>query len=103
MASCRIGRVYIVFTTLTKPPKQKFALCLSAERQLFVWFNTNPRSHGRDQLLCEAGCHELIEHDSYLDLSRMVTHLQAEIDAGKEFACIRPRCETKFSPSPSGV
>ena len=81
MASCRIGHVYIVFTPLTKPPKQKYALCLSAER---------------DQLLCEAGCHELIEHDSYLDLSRMVTHSQAEIDVGKEFACISTALRDKI-------
>ena len=88
MPSCKVGHIYIVFTALTNPPKEKFALCISAEREWFVWFNTNPRQRGDDQLLCRAGCHELIEHDSYLDLSRVVKHSQTEIDAGKEFARI---------------
>jgi hypothetical protein len=90
MPSCKVGHVYIVFTALTRPPKEKYALCVSAENEWFVWFNTNPRHGGDDQLLCKAGCHELIEHDSYLDLRRVVMHSQAEIDAGKEFACISP-------------
>jgi hypothetical protein len=81
MPSCKVGHVYLVFTALTNPPKKKFALCISAEREWFVWFNTKPRQRGDDQLLCRAGCHELIEHDSYLDLSRVVKHSATELDA----------------------
>lgn len=88
MPSCKTGHIYIVFTALTKPPKEKYALCISEPNEWFVWFNTLARSHGRDQFQVASGVHELIVHDSFLDLSRVVFHSAAEIEAGKEFACI---------------
>jgi len=88
MPSCKAGHVYIVFTALTKPPKEKFALCVSQENEWFLWFNTLARPHGRDQMGVMAGCHQLIVHDSFLDLSRVVHHSAIELEAGKEFGCI---------------
>lgn len=74
MASCKLGHIYIVDTVLTKPAKEKFALCVCISDRYFVWINTNPAPHGKDQLFLPAGCHHLVKHDSYLDLSRIVCH-----------------------------
>lgn len=88
MASCKIGHVYIVDTVLTKPPKAKFAICVCVEDGYFVWINSEARQHGNDQLLLTAGCHPLIRHDSYLDLSRVVAHPTYELEDAREFPCI---------------
>jgi hypothetical protein len=89
MASCKIGHVYIVETTLTKPlPKKKFALCVCVSERFFVWINTKPRPDGRDQLSLSAGCHELVTHDSHLDLSHVVVHQEWELEDAREFPMI---------------
>jgi len=88
MAFCEIGNVYIIPTNLAKPPKSKFALCVCTNNNLFVWINTDKRSHGKDQLPLKAGCHELIRHDSYLDLSRLVAHQHHELKNAQKFSCI---------------
>lgn len=85
MASCKLGHVYIVQTVLTKPPKAKFAVCVCAENGFFVWINSNPKPHGKDQMALDAGCHELVTKDCFLDLSRVVQHPTFELDDAKEF------------------
>lgn len=90
MASFKVGSVYIVRTTLTDPPKAKFALCVCIEDGYFVWINTDARRHGNDQMPLPAGCHPLVRHDSYLDLSRVVAHPTHELDEAREFPCISP-------------
>lgn len=88
MASCRIGHVYIIETVLTKPPKAKFAVCVCIDNGFFVWMNSKPRPHGRDQMALKSGCHELVSKDCFLDLSRVVKHPTFEIEEAKEFSCI---------------
>lgn len=88
MASCKVGFVYIVETILTKPPKAKFALCVCVANGYFLWINTKPAPHGHDQLFLKAGCHPLIRHDSFLDLSRIVAHSSQELVEAREFPCI---------------
>ncbi|MGM4980903.1 hypothetical protein [Rhizobium sp. 11_C7_N12_5] len=88
MASCKIGHVYIVNTVLTNPPKAKFALCVCIEDGYFVWINSAARFHQKDQMPLEAGCHPLVRHDSFLDLSRVIAHSTQEIEAAREFPCI---------------
>ncbi|WP_312808758.1 hypothetical protein [Agrobacterium cavarae] len=73
---------------MTKPPKEKFALCVCIADGLFVWINTDPAPHGRDQLPIPKGCHKLIVHDSHVDLSRIVKHPDWEMEEAKEFPCI---------------
>lgn len=90
MASCKLGHVYIVRTALTKPPKAKFALCASVEHGFFLWINSNPKPHGKDQMALQAGCHELVVKDCFLDLSRVVQHPTFELDDAKEFDRITP-------------
>lgn len=88
MASCKLGHVYIVNTVLTKPPKAKFAVCVCDENGFFVWINSKPRPHGKDQLPLDADCHELVTKDCFLDLSRVVKHPTHEVDSAKEFSRI---------------
>ena len=85
MASCKVGHVYIVDTLLTKPPKAKFALCVCIDPQYFLWINSKPQSNGRDQLALKTGCHRLVSHDSFLDLSRIVAHSPVELENAREF------------------
>ncbi|WP_376742158.1 hypothetical protein [Ensifer canadensis] len=35
-----------------------------------------------------AGCHPLVRHDSYLDLSRVVAHSTQEQEDAREFDCL---------------
>jgi len=88
MASCRAGHVYIIETYLSTPPKAKFCLCIAPEEGLFVWINSKEASHGKDQLPLPAGCHELVDHASFLDLSRLLRHPPLEMDTAREFAMI---------------
>lgn len=88
MASCKLGHIYIVDTVLSKPPKEKFALCVCVADGLFFWINTNAAPHGKDQLPLASGCHKLITHDSHLDLSKVFKHLDHEIEDAREFPCI---------------
>jgi hypothetical protein len=83
MASVECGHVYVVFTTLTKPPKEKIVLCICEERNLFVWFNTELQRHGVGQLKCASGDHRALTHDCYLDLSRVTTFSAAQIADAK--------------------
>jgi hypothetical protein len=80
MVSVEVGRVYVVFTTLTKPkPKEKIVLCVCAKANLFVWFNTDPQRHGAGQLKCSEEDHPALSHDCYLDLSRVTTFRPVEL------------------------
>lgn len=85
MAFCKAGHIYIVDTVLTKPPKEKFAICICVNPDYFLWINSESRSHGQDQLPLKEGSHRLITHDSYLDLSRIVAHSAAELEDAREF------------------
>src|SRR5690606_22317769 len=84
MALCKAGHIYIVRTVLSRPPKVKFALCVCVDPDYFIWINTNPRFDGHDQLKLDAGCHELVVHDSHLDLSRVIVHSTQELEDAKE-------------------
>lgn len=88
MASCKLGHVYIVNTALSQPPKEKYAVCICVDPRLFVWINSKARPHGKDQLQIEAGCHELVKHDSHIDLSKLFAHPDFEMEVAKEFARI---------------
>lgn len=85
MASCKVGHIYIIDTVLSKPPKEKYALCVCVSDNLFLWINTNPAPHGRDQFPLAEGCHELIKHNSHLDLSKLFRHPEWELEEAKEF------------------
>lgn len=84
MASLEIGHVYVVKTTLTKPPKEKIVICICNVDNLFFWFNTKSQHHGIGQLPCCADDHSALSHDCFLDISRVTTFLPAEIEAAQD-------------------
>jgi hypothetical protein len=57
-----LGHVYVINTTLTRPPKKNIVLCVDAKEMLFFWFNTLPRPHGVGQLACSAADHRALDH-----------------------------------------
>ena len=67
-----VGEVILVRTTLTNPPKEKFAVCVCNARGLFFFINSEPRRRKLDaQVLIhvhELGC---LSHDSYIDTSQL--------------------------------
>jgi hypothetical protein len=69
----KIGHVYIVHTTLTRPPKDKITICICAAENLFLWINTEARVHGVGQLPLIAADHAALDRDCYLDCSRVTT------------------------------
>jgi hypothetical protein len=73
MACCEVGHVYVVYTVLTKPPKDKITVCVCAAESLFLWINTKPRPHDIGQFALTAKDHAALTHDCYLDCSRVTT------------------------------
>jgi hypothetical protein len=73
------GYIYDVYTVLTNPPKKKIVLCVSVGDSLFLWINTEARRHGVGQLQLCADDHGRLEHDSFLDCSRLTTFPKGEI------------------------
>ena len=85
-----LGHLYVVSTTLTRPPKDKLAICVCNERNLFVWINTNPRPHGVGQFKIDGNSHGALNHESHLDCSRLTTFLPAELHAAQDRGPISP-------------
>lgn len=75
-----LGHVYVVYTVLARPPKDKITLCICAADNLFFWINTNPQRHGIGQLQLAAADHDALSHDCFLDCSRVTTFAQHELD-----------------------
>jgi hypothetical protein len=82
------GRVYVVHTTLTNPPKDKICLCVCDQENLFVWINTEARKHGVGQFPLAAVDHPAFTHACHLDLSRLTTFQERELKAAGERAPI---------------
>lgn len=78
-----VGHVYVVFTTLARPPKDKITLCICAADNLFFWINTEPQRHGVGQLPLAATDHSALSRDCHLDCSRVTTFLPPELDAAQ--------------------
>jgi hypothetical protein len=78
------GHVYVVHTTLTRPPKDKITVCVCATDNLFFWLNTEPRGHGVGQLPLRSGDHAALSRDCFLDCSRITTFLPPELAAAKD-------------------
>jgi hypothetical protein len=54
------GHVYVIYTALARPPKDKLTVCVCATESLFFWINTNPRRHGVGQLALTAADHTTV-------------------------------------------
>lgn len=73
------GDVYVIYTALANPPKDKLTVCICATENLFFWINTNPRRHGVGQFPLVAADHGALTHDCFLDCSRVTTFSQHEL------------------------
>jgi hypothetical protein len=78
-----VGRVYVVRTNLSRPPKDKLTVCICSNENLFFWINTDPRSHGVGQFTLSATDHPALSHSCYLDCSRVTTFLPLELKAAQ--------------------
>jgi len=85
-----VGHVYVVRTTLSRPPKDKLTICICAAELLFFWINTEARPHGIGQLQLEADDHVALSHNCYLDCSRVTTFLPLELRAAQHRGSISP-------------
>lgn len=74
------GHVYVIYTVLARPPKDKLTICICATENLFFWINTNSQRHGVGQLPLVAADHGALTHDCFLDCSRVTTFSQHELD-----------------------
>jgi hypothetical protein len=83
-----VGHVFVVFTTLARPPKDKITLCICAADNLYFWINTNPQRNGVGQFPLAAADHGALSHDCFLDCSRVTTFPQAELDAAQHRGAI---------------
>lgn len=79
-----IGSVYVLYTALSKPPKNKIVLCVGNDPPLFFWINTLPRFHGIGQMQLAGADHSALTHDCYLDCSRVTTFPTHELRDAEE-------------------
>lgn len=84
------GHIYVIYTTLARPPKDKITLCICAAENFFFWINTNSQRHGIGQLQLSAAYHRALSHDCFLDCSRVTTFRQYELDAAQNRGSISP-------------
>ena len=73
------GHVYIIYTALARPPKDKLTVCICATENLFFWINTNPQRHGVGQFPLAAADHGALRRDCFLDCSRVTTFTEHEL------------------------
>ncbi|MFG1461776.1 hypothetical protein V5F77_02670 [Xanthobacter sp. DSM 24535] len=78
-----VGHVYVVHTTLARPPKDKITICICAGENLFFWINTKPQRHGLGQLPLTAVEHAALSHDCFLDCSRATTFSPYELNTSQ--------------------
>lgn len=74
-----LGHLYVVHTVLSKPPKDKLAICVCGASDLFLWVNTNARQHGIAQMPLGTADHGALTHDCFLDCSRITTFRPNEL------------------------
>jgi hypothetical protein len=83
-----VGHVYVVNTTLARPPKDKLTICICAAENLFFWINTQPRTHGVGQFALRSADHPALTRDCFLDCSRATTFLPHELRAAQHRGAI---------------
>lgn len=82
------GHVYVVYTALARPPKDKLTVCVCAADNLFFWINTRPQRHNIGQLPLVAADHEALSHDCFLDCSRVTTFSAIELGSAQHRGAI---------------
>lgn len=77
------GHVYVIYTALARPPKDKLTVCICGNEKMFFWVNSDPRRHGVGQFALAAADHSNLTHDCFLDCSRVTTFSQHELDGAQ--------------------
>ncbi len=78
-----VGDVYVVYTALARPPKDKLSICICASDNLFFWINTKAQRHGVGQFPLFAADHAALTHGCFLDCSRVTTFLPGELGSAQ--------------------
>ena len=78
-----VGHVYVIYTALARPPKDKLTVCICADDNLFFWINTDPQRHGVGQFALDANDHAALSRDCFLDCSRVTTFAEHELNDAK--------------------
>lgn len=91
-----------MYATIAKPPKEKIAVCISADREWFLWINTNAAFHGQGQIPLTAADHPALKHDCFLDASRVLSHAKSDIAHERDeiSAGLAKRIHAELSASP---
>ncbi len=82
------GHIYVIDTALARPPKEKITLCICAADNLFFWINTKPPRQADGAFPLAGDDHHYLTHNCYLDLSRVTTFPQSELDSAKHIGPI---------------
>lgn len=71
----RNGEAYQIRCTYINPPKNKYAICVCAEKPLLFFINTEPRSHFHidTQILVTPKDFHFLKHNSYINTGDIVT------------------------------
>ncbi|MBJ6122693.1 hypothetical protein [Sphingomonas mollis] len=76
--------MFVVYTALSKPSKDKIVVCVGNNPPIFFWVNTDPRFHGIGQMRLSGNDHTALTHDCYLDCSRVTTFPAHELRAARQ-------------------
>jgi hypothetical protein len=81
--SLECGRIYIIFSPYTKPPKEKICLCVCDVKPLFFFINTKPSFIAGASVQIDPSDSASLTHVSHVDLSNVVTFQPTEIAAAQ--------------------
>ncbi len=81
-----------IWDKFTRPEKRKIHICVCEGRQAFLRINSNPIFRP-NHLLLVADNREFLDHDSYVELNRILRHRQYEISQSEWIGTIsRAQC-----------
>lgn len=87
-----VGHVYVIWTNLSRPPKDKIVVCICDQRNLCFWINTKAARHGDGQMVLAGDEHGALAHACHLDCSRLTTFSASEIASARD----RGPCSPEF-------
>ena len=93
-----VGNVYVVFCHWIKPPHDKIAVCLCAQRGWFFWFNSKAAPHAVAQIAIDKGEHPAISKDCFLDLSGVRVFSPNELRAAQDRGPLSAATRAKIAP-----
>lgn len=83
--------VYRIFVSDISPPKEKICVCFDGrEEPSFFMINSEPRFHNIGQIPISGDDLNLLDHDSYIDLSKVPHIEQDHLDAAIDYEEVLP-------------